>query len=154
TFVRVSGRIGNLARANDSQIDEFMGRYRSDRIGDVQFGRFHWFPGPFSNDLLGRLLSFTTADGILWRLPTGQTTQVHLAWFDKINPLRGPRPGGSSARVSVPALKGRVGVTLLTASGPGRDLGFGGDAVIPLWPQQLEVYGEVGRDPLRENYHA
>ena len=35
TFVRVSGRIGNLNRANDSQLDEFMGRYRSDRIGPM-----------------------------------------------------------------------------------------------------------------------
>ena len=151
-FVRVSGRLGSLSRRNGTDIDEGLLRYRDEHYGDFQVGRFHWFPGPVSNGELGKLISFTTVDGALWRLPTGETNLVQLGYFARINSLRGPRVGGYTARWSLPIAQGRYGGSLLEATTRGSSLGYSGDIVYPVVRQQLELYGEAGRDTLAKGF--
>ena len=154
-FVRVSGRVGFLSRHDGTDIDEGLLRYRDHRIGDIQVGRFHWFPGPVSNSELGRLISFTTVDGALWRLPTGgESNIVQLGYFARINSLRGPRVGGYTARWSLPLAQGRYGGSILGSTLRGSGLGYSGDIVYPVLPQKLELYGEAGQDTLAKGFYA
>lgn len=151
-FLRASGRFASLDRQADNQVDELLVRYRNRHIGDIQVGRFHWFPGPVSNSELGRLVSFTSSDGILWDLPNVGNLGVQLAWFDKINPLAGPRAGGYSGRVTIPVLTGQLGVSALTTSQ--QTVGGTADFVYPVLPQKLEIYGEGGVDTAHQTVYA
>lgn len=151
-YVRVGGRFGTLDRVTDNQLDELLARYRHPRFGDIQIGRFHWFPGPVSNGQLGRIIDFTSSDGILYQLPTSGTTTLQFAWFDKINPLAGPRVGGYAGRFVFPAGTGQIGLSALTTSQ--KTLGGSGDFVFPILPQKLEFYGEGGVDTAHQTIYA
>lgn len=143
-FMSVGGRFGTLDRHSDNQLDQLMLRYRDRKLGDIQAGRFHWFAGPATNSLLGKFISFSTSDGILWNLPTNSTTHVQLAWFDKINPLEGPRIGGYAARVAFPASLGQVAFSTMTTGQ--KTIGGAMDVEYPLIPHRLQFYGEGGVD--------
>jgi hypothetical protein len=147
-YMRVGGRIATLDRHADNELDEFLLRYRNRHVGDIQVGRFHWFPGPVSNGQLGRLISFTSSDGILWDVPGMGAAGLQLAWFDKINPLAGPRVGGYSGRLTLPVRTGQLGLTALTTSQ--KTLGATVDLVYPVIPQKLEIYGEAGVDTVHQ----
>ena len=150
--MRVGGRFATLDRHGDNQLDEFLMRYRNRHVGDIQVGRFHWLPGPVSNGQLGRLIGFTSSDGVLWDLPGTGSLGVQLAWFDKINPLAGPRVGGYSGRVTLPIRTGQLAFTALTTSQ--QTLGGTADFVYPILPQRLEVYGEAGVDTAHQTVYS
>ncbi|HLJ57505.1 MAG TPA: hypothetical protein VKT77_20880 [Chthonomonadaceae bacterium] len=151
-YVRAGGRIGTLERSTNNQLDELLLRYRNRHIGDVQVGRFHWLPGPVSNGLLGTLISFTSADGILWDLPETGAYTVQVGWLDKINPLSRPNVGGYTARIAMPVRTGLIAVTALATAQ--KTIGATGDFEYPILPQRLEVYGESGVDTDHQTVYA
>ena len=151
-YMRVGGRIGTLDQHSDNQLDELLLRYRNRHIGDIQVGRFHWLPGPVSNGQLGRLISFTSSDGVLWDLPTSGSVAVQVAWFDKLQALSTPNVSGYSARVGIPIKTGQLAFTALTTSQ--RTLGGTADFVYPILPQKLEIYGEGGIDTAHQTVYA
>ena len=151
-FMRVGGRFASLDRHRDNQLDEMLLRYRDSHIGDIQIGRFHWLPGPVSNGQLGRLVDFTTCDGLLWDVPGLGSTGLQLAWFDKINPIIGPRAGGFASRFTLPVRTGQLALTALATSQ--KTVGTTADIVYPIIPQRLEVYGEGGVDTAHQTVYA
>ena len=151
-YFRAGGRFGTLGRADDNQLDELMIRYRNRKLGDIQVGRFHWFSGPVSNGQLGKLMSFTSSDGIVWDLPTHTTTAIQFAYFDKINPLAGPRVGGYAGRFTFPMGLGQISAAALATSQ--KTLAGAVDVVYPLLPQKLEIYGEGGVDSLHQTIYT
>lgn len=151
-YMRVGGRIGTLDQHSDNQLDELLLRYRNRHFGDIQVGRFHWLPGPVSNGQLGRLISFTSSDGVLWDLPTSGSVAVQVAWFDKLQALSTPNVSGYSARVGIPIKTGQLAFTALTTSQ--RTLGGTADFVYPILPQKLEIYGEGGIDTAHQTVYA
>ena len=151
-FVRASGRFGSLDRADDNQLDELMVRYRNRKLGDIQVGRFHWFSGPVTNGQLGKLMSFTSSDGVVWNLPTNTVTAFQLAYFDKINPLAGPRVGGYAGRFTFPAGLGQISVAALATSQ--KTIGGAVDVIYPILPEKLEFYGEGGVDSLHQTIYT
>lgn len=151
-FFRTGGRIGNIDRRTESEIDELLLRYRSKGFGDVQVGRFRWFAGPSSNSNLGSFLSFTTVDGILWQAPPIGSGTLQLAWLDKINPLSGPRVGGYAARFTTSIGTGYLGFSLLTTAQ--KTVGGAADFAYQIIPQRLEVYGEWGVDTAHQTVYS
>jgi hypothetical protein len=151
-YMRVGGRIATLDRHGDNQLDELLVRYRNRHVGDIQVGRFHWFPGPVSNGQLGRLISFTSSDGVLWDVPGTGSAGLQLAWFDKINPLAGPRVGGYSGRLTLPVRTGQIAFTALSTSQ--KTVGATTDLVYPILPQKLEIYGEGGVDTAHQTIYS
>jgi hypothetical protein len=151
-YMRVGGRIATLDRHADNQLDELLLRYRNRHVGDIQVGRFHWLPGPVANGQLGRLVSFTSSDGVLWDVPSNGSVGLQLAWFDKINPLAGPRVGGYSARLTLPVKFGQLAFNTLTTSQ--KTLGGSLDFVYPVLPQKLEIYSESGVDTSHQTIYA
>jgi hypothetical protein len=154
TLVQVGGYMGSLPDSGRSQLDQLSLTYRDNHAGDFEVGRFHWFPEPINNTTIGRLISFTTTDGILWRPPTGEATQVDLGYFTDINPLFGPSVGGYAARVSFPARKGRFGLTALGVSHSGGGLGEAADLIYPIIEHKLQFYGDGGQDPFHNDFYA
>ena len=151
-YMRVGGRLGTLDRRGDNQLDELLLRYRNRHLGDIQVGRFHWLPGPVSNGQLGRLLSFSSSDGVLWDLPGTGSADIQLAWFDKLNPLSNPNVSGYSARLALPVRTGQLAFTTLATSQ--RTVGGTADFVFPILPQRLEIYGEGGVDTAHQTVYA
>ncbi len=150
-FVRAGVRLGTLGDQHEFSVDELMMRYHHERYGDVQAGRFHWFPSPLSNSELGALVSFTTSDGILYQAPF-KTDKVQLAWFNRLNTTVGPAVSGWAGRLTAPMRTGRVGASLLSTSQG--SLGFSGDLGIPVVVNKLEFYGELGRDTSHQGFYG
>ncbi|HET6382047.1 MAG TPA: FecR family protein [Armatimonadota bacterium] len=153
-YLRAGFRGGTLAGDDQTAVDEAMVHYRNKGIGDLQAGRFHWFPGPVSTNTLGRLISFYTADGAIYRPPIPGPVSIDAAYFARINPLEGPIASGYAARVSGLVKSASVGVTTLFGSVAPGHVGISFDAALPVVPHKLEVYGEVGRDLLDERLYT
>ncbi|HLK59213.1 MAG TPA: FecR domain-containing protein [Chthonomonadaceae bacterium] len=151
-YLRVGGRIGYLDHEHDTSAEEFVLRYRSLQYGDIMAGRFHWYPGPVSNGQLGKLINFTTANGIIVQNPVGQSTRVQLTWMDKIDPINNPGVGGYAGYVTFPERQGRIGGSILTTSQ--QTVGYSFHYDTPVVLHHLEMYTEAGKDTAHHDFYT
>lgn len=111
---------------------------------DIIAGRQRWLHGPVNNSGLGSLFGVTHFDGISID-DTGEKLNTTLAWVDEFEAWGNPkvRRSGWLGRVSGEVRGGLLGANLLYSND---NLGWSVDASIPIFPRNIDLYVEVGRD--------
>jgi hypothetical protein len=114
---------------------------------DVTFGRQHYLEGPANNNPLGSLFSFFTFDGIRIHHQASRLS-ADLAWIDSFKDriVESDEGAGWLGRLRTPVGGGHVGVTVFNEHGAGT--GHSLDLSYPLLPGDLDLYAELGDDPL------
>ena len=113
---------------------------------DVTVGRQRYLQGPVNNSALGSLFESIHFDGASVKHAGPQLTAT-AAWindYDTGLPDIG-RTGGWLGRLAAPVLGGSLGVNALQQRHEG--WGWSADLALPVWPQNLDLYVEVGQDP-------
>jgi hypothetical protein len=120
-----------------------------DRLGnsDLTFGRQRYAEGPINNSGLGTLFGAIHFDGISYKTHTSSYT-AKFSWLQNYQAFgRSPlETNGWLGRVSTPLLGGQIAVNALQQAGDG--WGISGDISMPIIPRELDMYAEVGCDPM------
>lgn len=120
-----------------------------DRLGDsdLTVGRQRYLEGLVNNSGLGSLFADVHFDGVSYKHRDSDYT-IKLSWLESFDAYdRDPTSThGWLGRVSTPVLGGQVAFNALQQAGDG--WGFSGDISLPVLPRQLDMYAELGCDPL------
>jgi len=120
-----------------------------DRLGntDVTVGRQRYVEGPVNNSGMGSLFGDIHFDGVSYKHQDRGYT-MKLSWLEQFDTFdRMPTSDhGWLGRVSVPVRGGQVALNALQQEGDG--WGFSVDASLPVLPRQLDLYAEIGCDPM------
>ncbi len=133
--------------------------YSDDRRGEIQFGRQRFLRGPSQITLFGSLVrqgSREVMDAVRVSPNIGRGRTLELAYlydaFPRSLPFRiGGAQKGFYGRAGVESKAGNFGVNLLryTNTPVNSTLGASLDFSVPLARNEVELYGEVGRDMFR-----
>ena len=120
---------------------------------DLVAGRQRYLEGPVNNSGLGSLFGTVHFDGISLRRQTDKHGML-LAWVDDYESWGQPpvRVGASLARLSTPFAGGQAAINALRQRG--EDWGVSGDISYPAVPGYLDLYAEIGEDPLGRDFHT
>lgn len=127
--------------------------------GVFQIGRQRFLSGPTQASLFGSLVrqgARDTMDAVRYSPNIGKGRQLDLAYLYDAFPRNLPYqvPGaqkGFYGRFGLQTSRGNLGVNLLHYSNLSVPTKVGGsvDLALPVLPGQVELYGEIGRDPFR-----
>ncbi len=119
----------------------------------VKLGRQRILEGPVNNTDYGRLLTFGLADGayaqLYWQ-PWRATFSA--AWLGDYDDWLHGDGEGLYARASFNLFGGHVAVSALKRCGAGT--GVAADFAAPVWPGEVDVYGQAGDDPFGQHFET
>ncbi|MCS7192314.1 MAG: FecR family protein [Armatimonadetes bacterium] len=150
----------NIAGTTRSRWTETYIAYKAPRIGTFRLGRQWITQSPITATLVGKLLISDIVDGISWRNTFGKTQVTAAYLYDgqpDLNKFFGRPPGGRRQgfylRLAQPIFGGVVGVSTMKVRGG--TTGYALDFSQPVIPNQLDFYGEIGRNSLqRSNFYT
>jgi hypothetical protein len=132
-----------------TDITEAFATWRPD-WGELSVGRQHFLEGPVNNTRLGSLVAFDTGDAARAKTHLGRLG-VDAAYVRKMGPVIGPGGRGWYGRLDYPVQGGIVGLNGVYLESAD-DMGFSLDAAMPVIERRLDLYGEVGNDPLDRSF--
>ncbi|MFA0771455.1 MAG: hypothetical protein REDVDVYQ_001977, partial [Candidatus Fervidibacter sp.] len=138
----------DLAGTTRSRFTEGYLAYKSEEVGIIRVGRQWISRSPVTATLVGKLLVSDIADAILWER-TFQKTQVTAAYLYDAEPFVGGKQQGGYLRLAQPLRGGSVGISAMKVRGG--TTGYALDFSQPVIPNEVDIYGEVGRDSLRRS---
>ncbi len=159
-FFALSWQPVNISGTTRSRWTETYIAYKDNRFGTFRIGRQWISQSPVNATLVGKLLISDIADGISWQKNFGKTRLTAAYLYDgrpDLNkffgrPTGGRRQGGY-LRLAQSFANGVIGVSLMKVRGG--TTGYSLDFSQPIIPNELEIYGEIGRDTLqRSNFHT
>lgn len=125
--------------------------YKDPQWGMVRVGRQWLTQSPVTTTVAGTLLPSEIADAIAWRKDF-RRIRLDLAYLYDARPYAPGRQQGGYFRLSTPIAGGRVGIGLARIGGGGTS-GYSADFSFPVIKNELDFYGETGRDPwLRDEF--
>jgi hypothetical protein len=148
---------GRRRQRDLSAITSASATYRSDAF-DVQIGRQRFVSGPTQATIFGSLLrgggrEVLDAIRLQPHLPRGQSLEVaylHDAFVRNLPYNAGGAQRGAYGRAAMETKYVNLGVNALRYFNlPGDTLGASVDWAVPLLRDEIEFYGEAGRDPFR-----
>lgn len=105
--------------------------------------------GPIS---IGKLVLSDIADAVALHVPVGHS-RLTLAYLQDALPFVSGTQQGGYARLTYPVAQGQLGVSVLKVRRG--TFGYAADIALPAVPNELDIYGEVGRHSLlRSTYYT
>jgi hypothetical protein len=134
-FFALSWQPVNIAGTTRSRWTETYITYKDEQLGTFRIGRQWLSQSPVNATLVGKLLISDIADAVSWQHRFGATNVTVAYLYDgqpDLNKFFG--------NVGISAMKVRGGTT-----------GYALDFSQPVIPNEVDIYGEVGRDSLRRS---
>ncbi|MEJ7612734.1 MAG: FecR family protein [Candidatus Fervidibacter sacchari] len=159
-FFALSWQPVNIAGTTRSRWTETYITYKDERFGTFRIGRQWLSQSPVNATLVGKLLISDIADAVSWQHRFGATNVTIAYLYDgqpDLNKFFGKPAGGRRQgfylRLAQPVLRGVVGLsTMKVRSGT---VGYALDLSLPILPNEVDIYGEIGRNSLqRSNFYT
>lgn len=157
--LRPRGTVGNLfysvsvlpiagtGVATKARLTEAYIAYKDEEIGTLRFGRQWFSSSPVTASLTGKLVINDIADAVSWQR-TFDRIQVSLAYLYDAEPFAAGRRQGAYLHLAHPLGGGYIGVSGLKMEGS--TIGYALDFSQPIIPNELELYGELGKGFVRD----
>ena len=128
-----------------THLNEAFATYRYDTWGDLTVGRQYFLEGPINNSRLGSLFDFDLGSAARWQVDLGACA-VDLAYLWDTMPVSQIDRHGWAGRLQTDVLDGVVAANVLYDHEMS-DTGWSFDWSVPVWPENVDFYGEFGEDP-------
>ncbi len=159
-FFSISWQPTNIAGTTRSRWTEVYFAYKDEQVGTIRLGRQWISRSPVNATLVGKLLISDIADGISWQKNFGATQLTAAYLYDSQpdlnkffgSPVGGRRQGGY-LRLAYPIRGGTIGISAMKVRGGAT--GYSLDFSQPIITNELEIYGEIGRNSFqRSNFYT
>jgi hypothetical protein len=159
-FFALSWQPVNIAGTTRSRWTETYITYKDEQLGTFRIGRQWLSQSPVNATLVGKLLISDIADAVSWQHRFGATNVTVAYLYDgqpDLNKFFGKPVGGRRQgfylRLAQPILKGVVGISAMKVRGG--TTGYALDFSQPIIANELDIYGEIGRNSLqRSNFYT
>ncbi|MFA0751005.1 MAG: hypothetical protein SLRJCFUN_001408 [Candidatus Fervidibacter sp.] len=142
----------DLAGTTRTRFTEGYLAYKDERLGTLRLGRQWISRSPVNANLVGKLLVSDIADALSWEHVV-QKFQLTAAYLYDAEPFTAGKRQGGYLRVAYPLRGGTVGLSALKVRGG--TMGYALDFSQPVIPNQIDLYGEIGRSSAqRSNYYT
>ena len=146
TMLQVSGRLDAASGDDlDVTLDETFLAWKGESWSVVA-GRSRILEGPVNNSDFGTLMPFSLVDGLRVTVQPTSRTSVTLAWLQDYENIFREDRDGFYAQADTYLLGGNVGVVAVKDEHAGT--GVACQFSLPLVRDYVEVYGEIGDDPM------
>lgn len=142
----------DLAGTTRTRFTEGYLAYKDKQFGTLRLGRQWISRSPVNANLVGKLLVSDIADALSWEHVI-QKVQLTVAYLYDAEPFTAGKRQGGYLRVAYPLRGGMVGLSVLKVRGG--TMGYALDFSQPIIPNQIDLYGEIGRSSVhRSNYYT